>query len=581
MNTNFNLFGNLKGQARQMQRVIKDMSPKVKDIIGFTTGRGQGMKIDKGVLKRKMAKFENKENSKFLQEKIKAVLADRESKEAIYDQQDKLSKESVYGTLLDQFMEDAFGIDPDDDVVNVEIINDVDPELREILEVFPQDLLRRTHIEEILTDYLKNTYLKYGELFLRKHFKNNLLVRLEVMDGKYVYPICNGLGILFFIVIDPVTNDFEFLEEDDILAFQLNPQLKHIVSKDPRLEKLLAEQTDEFKASIPDAYKMGTPLLYNARNELTKLRIANLLTDLAQLKSLAMPTLLAVNVENIRDEEQLSELLDTYEEYLEDIVEVPDTDNLEDSSDITSLMNTAFKVLPVEGSGKNGLTSIDFASGASADSSYLDKKKDDVVLAAGFPLSALTAQSDATSKSDLASNRRYRNKCKGAQRFIVRPLHTEVLVDFAVQNIDVSPEQVRVFCKPIVSLDSAEDLEISLGAITNVSQVFEALEKMTENNPKYEIDWDGLTDYFNGMLSSFKGTGSLFKKREEEDVVEEDNDFMDDESSMPSRSPSLTPPSSNELNRVGLEDLGDTSGGAELNPESPTIEEAPTIEGEE
>ena len=175
-------------------------------------------------------------------------------------------------------------------------------------------------------------------------------------------------------------------------------------------------------------------------------------------------------------------------------------------------MNTSVKVLPVEGSGKNGLSSIDVSNGSTADSSYLDKKKDDVALAAGFPLSALSAQSDATSKSDLASNRRYRNKCKAAQRFIVRPLHLEVLVDFAVQNIDVSPEQVRVFCKPIVSLDSAEDLEISLGAITNISQVFEALEKITENNPKYEIDWDGLTDYFNETLSSFKGTGSLLKE---------------------------------------------------------------------
>ena len=82
-----------------MSKVIKDMSPKIKDITGFTT-RNHGMKVDKGVIQRKMARFGNKDNSKFLQEKIKAVLADRESKEALYEQQDKLSKESIYGTLI-------------------------------------------------------------------------------------------------------------------------------------------------------------------------------------------------------------------------------------------------------------------------------------------------------------------------------------------------------------------------------------------------------------------------------------------------------------------------------------------------
>ena len=125
--------------------------------------------------------------------------------------------------LLDQFMEDAFGIDPDDDVVNIELLNDTDPELRELLEIFSQRLTQTYTFRRIINRLFKKYISQIWRIVFKKHFKNNLLVRLEVMEGKYVYPICNGLGVLFYIVIDPVTNDFEILEEDDILAFQLNP----------------------------------------------------------------------------------------------------------------------------------------------------------------------------------------------------------------------------------------------------------------------------------------------------------------------------------------------------------------------
>lgn len=178
-------------------------------------------------------------------------------------------------------------------------------------------------------------------------------------------------------------------------------------------------------------------------------------------------------------------------------------------------------------------------------------------------------QGNETSKSDLSSNRRYRNKCKAGQRFIVRPIKEWVLEDYEVQEIDVSPEQVRVFCKPIVSLDTAEDLEISLGAITQASQVYEALMVISENSQDYTIDEDGYYDYFNELLGSFKGAQKLLKKRVAE--AEEDPVLGDEPSSPTGNRPSPmgdtninidnTPEGTDNLERTGIET---PSGGAEL-----------------
>jgi hypothetical protein len=515
--------------------------------------------LDKSNIKRAVSKYTkdgSDEASKILRNRITSLLSDKNSKEAIYKQQDKLAKESIYDVLLSQFMEDAFGIDPDDKVVSVEILDD-DTEVRDLLQVFPDDMIERTNLDEILTDNLKNTFLKYGELFLRKIYTKDLVTRLEIMEGQYVYPICDGTGILFYAVVDPLRNDFSIIDPKEILAFQLNPETRKIVVENNTLGTMLKDYPDELKASIPDSYKMGVPLLYNARRELTQLRITNLLTDMAQLRSLAYPTILGVNVENIRDEEQLSELLDTYEEYLEDAIEVPDLEDSEEI-DLESLVSTGVKVIPVEGSGKNGLNVVDISSNNNAlDDSALDKKKEQVALAAGFPLSAVSVQSNENSKADLSTNRRYRNKCKASQRYIVRPITEWVMEDYEEQNIDVSPEQVRVFCKPIVSLDTAEDLEISLGAITQASQVYEALLVINDNSQKHEIDEDGYYDYFNALLSPFKGAQRLLKERVQEMSEElDDSDISDtpSKSGSPFSNTSLNTPTNN-LDRTGIPEI--------------------------
>ena len=580
----FNLFKGLKSQARRAQKAITDMSPKMVDVISYT-GTQQ---INPKAVNRKAKRYASTtEAEKILNMRIKALLEDRKTKEARYEQQDKLAKASIYDVLLDYFMEDAFGIDPDDNVVSVDILDD-DTDMRTLLEVFPNDYLERNNVEELLTNNLKNKFLKYGELFFKKQYTNKLVTSWEVLDGKYIYPICNGTGILFYIQIDPIKNDFEIIEAKEIVAFLLRPEPKSIVYGDTKLESLLSEQSDEFKAEIPDSFMLGTPLLYNARNELTSLRITSIMADLNKLKKLATPSLVGVNVESIRDEDQLTELLDTYEEYFEDIIQLPEIDGEEEDVDVDSFLNTSIKAIPIEGSGKNGIQSIDLSSmDTSSLNEDIDKKKEDVALASGFPLSALSPQSDSDSKSDMSSNRRYRNKCKSAQRFIVRPLHEELLADFEVQNIDVSPSQVKVFCKPIVSLDSAEDLEISIGAITQLSEVWEALQTISETSSDYCTDEDGYFDYFNELLGSFKGAKKLLKKKiaeAEEDTLLGDEPPANDNighhrvpsvKKQDTEEPETNTPTNegteDRLDRVGIEE--DLGGGAELvTPEGETNE---------
>lgn len=550
---NFNLFNNLKSQARSLSKTIRNLSPRVVDVITPVT-------IPSRSIQKKVDKYFSGKNSDLIRTCIISILKDKDSKEKLYAQQDKLSKESTYDVLLDQFVEDAFGIDPDDKVVSVEILdNDID--MREILEVFPADALERTEFDEILTENLKNRFLKYGELFLRKKYENRhrLVVEFEILDGRYIFPICTSNHVLFYLKVSPCYNDFDIIDPKDIIAFQLNPRTCEIVNGDKNLESLLCNESEEVKALIPNEYKIGTPLLYNARRELANLRLANLLTDLAQLKGLATPTLLAVNVENIRDEEQLSELIDTYEEYLEDALQVPDMQNIDSTDDmeLDALLNTTIKVLPVEGSGKNGLSTVDVNSSTDTSDEYLQRKREAVAFAAGFPLSAVSNDTNETSKTDLASNRRYRNKCKSAQRYIVRPTKEWIIEDFDLQSIDINSEQIRVFCKPIVSLDTAEDLEISLGAITQASQVYEALLTISDSSQKYEIDEDGYYDYFNTLLSPFKGAQKLLKRRDEDTDIDDNvtNNDKDRAITNTFTDTNRTLPVSN-LDRVGItEDL--------------------------
>lgn len=443
-----------------------------------------------------------------------------------YNDWKRIGKNSLAPILIKVTVDQCFTSEPQEDFMSIDIIED-NPAIRGVLEEIPKVFCERTKYKKIIEDNLFTLAL-YGELFLKKKRNNQGFVKsFEVLEGQYIYPICDDTEILFYLDLSPnIEGSVDLYEPNDIVAFFFHPKRTKIIETDSAIEKFMGELDPEVQKEIPDCFLRGEPLLWDARKPLKKLTMYEVLIDFNTFKMLNLPTLISVQVDKITDETQISELSDKYEEMLTDNSNINNISNIlendadTDDIDYTNFANFNTRVIPVEGTGKNGLQVIDLIGNSTQFKEIVEDTKKEVLQLAGYPMSILELDSMSSSevKNDLQTNKRFRNNCIRFQNTISEPTKEVFFKDakhYKLQGYDFKPETFNITFKNIVSLDDIEDLEIHIAKLSQMRNSYDTLKAIADNSEFINLDERGWFDFIENNMKDFKAGYNLLRISDE------------------------------------------------------------------
>ena len=414
----------------------------------------------------------------------------------------------IVQTILDVMVDDGFNSMSDDSFVSVEYKPTLKrPSKPSKVDIMIQDEIDRFMIKFDLSNLIASftpDFLLYGEYFLRTEVaKGHGIVSItDDIDLEEHIAIYKAKSVESFIRLNSKAAKYEVEDVNSLSHFILDPQKARI-----------KVQTQNDIVNLPENIKQGKSVVYPILGSLKKLNIMEMSSLAVDLKRVLAPILVTVDVPPNTDVNNVSDIVDRYETYLNDIQkDSANADNMT-MGDIIGLANR-IKVIPKYTDSKGAMETLLLDKDTADLSDKINNIRKAISLSAGIPSWYVTLGEQMMPKKDMLTiYSRYSRRLVRIQKALGEGIRNLIYKHLCYSDFYINPANIQVKFKAITNVDLLDDVEYMVGLMTTIKDIFTILNEVAASDQNgLEIDDDKMLEFFNIYMSAFPKMSGLLRK---------------------------------------------------------------------
>lgn len=461
------------------------------------------------------------------------------NKREIIQQARNLFNTDIIQTVVDVMIDDGFNsfqnekeefiikYDPDDDALQT-LGEEYRDKIQELIDDFVNKFSLKTRIPEMVPDLIRDGEYAYGVLF-DENDKKGITEICDDFDVINMLPFYDSDKLSFVInqniIQDEKQNNLigQFNREgtkpaiykaDNIVFFRLNNtnRLRINMSNfyDNTFRKTFYERTH---LRLPKYVRSALPLYYGAIPLLNRLKIMENVSTVLDLNDILKPEIVHVTVPSNTSPVEAEQIMRDYERHLNDMSSLSGVENL-DLGTLTAQANRR-KVLPMWMDTKGTLTSAavnQAAKGAAAWDS-IDKLRNLIALSIGIPPFYINISANPIGKAEtIKLYSRYTRKLTSLQKSLADGIKDLILIHLDHCGIKINRSNLKVSFKALTSADALDDTDLLLGLVNAISDMYEALHKITQGDDNnFVLDDEQFKAFFDRCTSTYLNTSNLIR----------------------------------------------------------------------
>jgi hypothetical protein len=410
----------------------------------------------------------------------------------------------IVQTILSFLVKDGFSSISDDSflVVNYKPTEErnskIDDEIREEIDNF----ITKQDIVGLCRDIIED-WMYYGEYFLRT----------RVVSGKGIVEIIDDCSLdeyMAFYKGRELDSFWRYNQKREKYESYDKYDLTHFCLDNSRLR--LSVETKESIQEIPEYIRMGKSVIFPVLTSLKKLNALEVTSLATELKRVMAPILVSVNVNPDQDSQYLTEIIDKYENILNDMnANARNIDNLS-LEDVLQLA-TPFKVIPKFADEKGAIEQIKFEYDNSDLNNRINDVRKNIAMAVGVPSFYLSYGDQMLGKNEMLKvYSSYAKKLVSLQTSFGNGIKSILYKHLYHKEYYVNMNDIDVKFKSIVNVDFFDDLEIMLGAVGALKDLFAVIEQISASDQFGIVaDDEKIIDFYNTFMASFPNLQGIFK----------------------------------------------------------------------
>lgn len=433
------------------------------------------------------------------------------SRQDLIQQLASVKDNEIVQTILDVIIDDGFNSMSDNEFMSVEYKPDIkrsqysklDAHIQETIDSF----VSKFDLCELFADITPD-FLFWGEYFLRtKVVKGQGIVSIEddvnIDECLAIYKSGEANS---FVRYNKKSGTYEYIHKDELAHFTLSGGVGN-----GKVRVTVEREKDVI--NLPEYIRQGRSIIYPLLNSLKKLNVLEMSSLAIDLKRILAPILVSVDIPQNTDVQHVSDIIDRYEGYLNDIHKSANQSDSFNMSDILSMANRV-KVLPKYSDNKGSIETLNIDKDTTDLTEKINNIRKSISLTAGIPSYYIALGDQMLEKKDLLkAYSRYSRKLVGIQKALAKGIRGLVHKHLRYSNLYVNPANIQVKFKSITNVDLLDDVEYMLGVMTTVKDIFAILNEVASSDQTgLQINDDQMLKFFNTYTSVFPHMNGLLEK---------------------------------------------------------------------
>jgi hypothetical protein len=416
----------------------------------------------------------------------------------------KVYDNEIVQTMLSTLMNDAFESISNDYFMSIEFNmgENGESKITKVIQDEINSFSAKHDLAGLARDIIPDWMLQ-GEYFLRtKVVKGQGIVEiLDDCDTEDYIALYRGRTLDSYFRYNRKGQKYELLHKDELTHFALDSnKLRVRIELDDNIENL------------PEIIRVGKSVVYPVLNSLRKLNILETTALAMELKRVLSPILVSVDIQPETDVQNVTDIIDKYENYLNDI-------NMEarnaESFSVADILQTAsrIKVIPKFSDNKGAIEQIRFDFDNTDLNNRINDVRKNIAMALGIPSFQVAFGDQLLGKTDMLKvYSAYARKLVGIQTAFGNGMKSMILKHLMHKGLFVNESSISVKFKAVTNVDMIDDIEVLVAVMTSVNEFFNTIGTIVSNdNFGFDVDREALLDTFNSFTSSFPHLQKVLK----------------------------------------------------------------------
>ena len=512
-------------------------------------------------------------------------------KRAVLTQARNLFNTDIIQTVIDVMIDDGFNsfqnekeefkieytLDDDDlDNLGEEYQNQV----QKLIDDFVSKFALKSRIAEIVPELLRDGEYAFGILFDTED-KKGITDIIDDFDVINLLPFYENDKLAFVINQNNFTEDNNknstyvasfngddskpvAYKPDNIVFFRLHNTNRLRIN-------MSAFYNSEFRKTfqtrtglkLPKYVRSALPIYYGAIPLLNRLKIMENVSTVLDLNDILKPEIVHVTVPENTSSVEAEQIIRDYERHLNDMSGLTDVSDL-DLGTLAAQANRR-KVLPMWMDTKGTLTSAAVNQAAKGQAAWesIDKLRNLIALSIGIPPFYINISSNPVGKAEtIKLYSRYTRKLTSLQKTLADGIKDILLIHLEHCGFKINRDNLNISFKALTSADALDDTDLLLGLINAISDMYEALHKITQGEDnKFVLDDEQFKAFFDRCTSTYLNISNLIRIDEDKfDNIDGEDSGDDDSAGFTPSEPSSSRREQPESPSVDI-NINDNAGG--------------------
>ena len=411
------------------------------------------------------------------------------TRKGLLTQLEALKGNDVVQTIINVLIDEGFYSNSQAEIFVVEYRGSSEKDLiQKAIDSFVNEFSINDVIADILEDLLLN-----GEYFLRLETKKGQGV-VDIIDDislENMYAIYKGSSRQYYL--KKTGSGVDKIDKNQYAHFVLN-------HKKIRVD-LDSNSKDSSGDYLPSHIRVGRSVILGCMSKIKQLQTLEMGNIALDLKQIVSPIIAMIGVPATQSPDEVSALIEYYENHLSDLFEGVDLDG---ESDISELLKraTKIKVLPNYSDGKGSIETLQMDTDKVADREREESIRRAIAVNVGIPSSFLSIMGETgNGKMDnLKVDARFSKKLNSLQYSVARGIKELINVHLTSMGFDPELNNIVVKMRSITNVDMLENLDMLMTISEAIGNFHDNISKLAESEiVKLQIN----TDKYNKFLKSF------------------------------------------------------------------------------
>lgn len=410
------------------------------------------------------------------------------TRKGLLNQLESLKSNDVVQTIINVLIDEGFYSNSQAEIFVVEYRGSSESSL---IQKAIDDFVNEFSLNDVIADILEDLLLN-GEYFLRLETKKNQGI-VDIIDDvsiENMYAVYKGSSKQYYL--KKTSNGVDKIDKDQYAHFVLNHK---------KIRVDLGGGKDSSGDFIPSHIRVGRSIILGSMSKIKQLQTLEMGNIALDLKQIVSPIIAMIGVPSTQSPEEVSALIEYYENHLSDLFEGVDLDG---ESDISELLKraTKIKVLPNYSDGKGSIETLQIDTDKVADREREESIRRSIAVNVGIPSSFLSIMGETgNGKMDnLKVDARFSKKLNSLQYSVARGIKELIYVHLTNMGFDPELNNIVIKMRSITNVDMLENLDMLMTISEAIGNFHDNISKLAESElVKFQIN----TEKYNKFLKSF------------------------------------------------------------------------------